>query len=741
MNAQNEVSTYLENISILLVGVLFLAFPLVFLTLTTDSYVLPKQVFLGAIVLLVLLLSGAKMLSDKTVRMIKTPFDLPVVIFAVVIVISSLLAVNRMDSFIALVPLLLSIIAFYLVVNVSRNASSAIFLLACFLTGATLLAAAAVFSYFKVYVLPFPFAKVQYFTLFGALLDQAMYLAFALPATGIMAWKGLTSGTQRRSEHSESMTANLTGAFLASVGFIVILFGFLVTAYQLATTQRPLLLPFETGFQVSFAAISQDAGRIAQGFLFGSGYGTFYADFMRFRQAAFNLNQNLWSFTFFRSSSFVLELLATTGILGLLSFGYLMFQSVREVRASYTERKKAQSNPLSITVMLSLVAAILLPFSPILTSVFFLLLGLFAVCERLIEGTNAEERYYDVELHFVAFKKSVIPLVATPVVEGQSDHKRYSATEQSLTRFLPVSIFLLFVLFSALMGLQLYQYTASDITFQHSFVAASQNNGLQTYTDQGAAVRMFQYRDAYYRIIAQTDLALANALAASVQPGKTPSAQIQQNVTALIQESITAARRATEISPQNSINWQNLSSIYRSLIGFGQNAEQFAILTEQQAIALNPSDPQGYVNLGGIYYQLKLWDQAQQQFQLAINLKPDYANAYYNLAHALEEKGDYQNAILAYQTTKSLVVNDPVNQKKVDQDIENVKNKAGQAAAQTQEQAKTNLAPEQNPQPLQVNQPQTQLPQQQNQVKIPPPQAPTVTPTGTQTTPSPTPAK
>jgi tetratricopeptide (TPR) repeat protein len=159
------------------------------------------------------------------------------------------------------------------------------------------------------------------------------------------------------------------------------------------------------------------------------------------------------------------------------------------------------------------------------------------------------------------------------------------------------------------------------------------------------------------------------------------------------------------------LNWQNLSSIYRTLIGFGQNADSFAILANQQAIALDPNNPQEYINLGGVYYQLGQWDNAIRQFQIAIALKPDYANAYYNLGHALQEKGDLNNALVQYQTVKRLVVNDPTNLDRISKEIDSLE-KTGQPSSPSVSETG---------EPLTVSTPSAQLPPQNPPVKIPAP--------------------
>jgi tetratricopeptide (TPR) repeat protein len=56
-----------------------------------------------------------------------------------------------------------------------------------------------------------------------------------------------------------------------------------------------------------------------------------------------------------------------------------------------------------------------------------------------------------------------------------------------------------------------------------------------------------------------------------------------------------------------------------------------------------------------VYYSIQNYDLAIRLFTDAINLKPDYANGYYNLAVALRDKGDIQSAQAAAERVVSLV--------------------------------------------------------------------------------------
>lgn len=696
MKSNQEISSYLENIALILFGALLLAFPLVFTDLTTDFFALPKQILLAVVALVVLLLFGARLIAEAKVRLRRTPFDLPIALFGLFALISSLLAVNRWDSLIAYVPLLFALVLFYLIVNFVKSSSAVLFLISSLVIGASLLSISSILTFFKISLLPFDFAKAQTFTPLGSLLDQALYLSLVLPIAVSLAMPVFRA--KKISDLSPKALVFLGGSLvlLASLG---------LTIYQLATVQKPLILPFETGFQTAFAAISQDTGRIAQGFFFGSGFGTYLTDFTRFKQATYNLNPTLWSFAFFRSSSYVLELLATVGILGLGAFGFLL---IRVIKALGESRK----NPVLTSLLLAFALSFFLPFSFIGQTMLFVLLGLFSASQGLTES----KRFFEVELYFVAFKKGIIPLSTSS-----------AQSETNVTRLLPVTFFVLFILLGGFVGFYSYRYAASDILFRRSLVSLSKNEGLPTYNSQVSTINLFPNRDSYQRIYSQTNLALANSLASSVPRGSTPSAEISQTITNLIQQSITAGRKATVISPQTAANWQNLSSIYRSLIGFGQNAEVFAIQISNQATLLDPNNPQRYLDTGGLFYQLGQWEAAQRQFQIAVNLKPDFANAYYNLGHALESKGDLQAALQQYQAVKNLLANanDKDNLKRINDEIEALQKKIGSTPSTDSGQASVQVPTEEpaSQPPLGISTPSAQLPPQQTPVEIPPPQA------------------
>lgn len=734
-DSPREVGAYLENISLSLLGLFFLTFPALFTTATTEPFVLPKQVLLAVTLLALLVTLGVKMISDGKVRLRRTPFDVPLLLLALTVLVSSFFALNRYDSFLATIPFLFAMLAYFLIVNIATSPYQRFLIATSFVAGVTLAAVIGLLSFYKLYIFPFALTKTPNFNPFGALLDHSLSLAFALPvaASFFLSSYRIRKNTLPRTKQTASQSSffkKLLAPFIAIRRFVIHIAAFLrpspvffglatlvlvvdlaLSIYQLATGQKPILLPFATGFQTAFAAISQDAKRMLQAVLFGSGFGTYVTDFTRFKQPFFNLHPTLWSFTFFRSSSFLLELLATTGLLG---FGSFLFLLARAVKTGLAKNGLRSQNPFLLSLLFAITASLFLPFSFTMQATFFLLLSLFAS----FAGTNEvrDSRFFEVELQLVALKKGLLAF-----------SKAAPAKERSLTTLLPVSFLITSIVLSSVSIFYIVRYVASDVLFQKSLIAASKNSGLETYNNQVNAIQLFPYRDAYYRIYSQTNLALANSLLTSLPKDSSPSAQTQTTVYTLIQQSIESARRATTLGPASSINWQNLSSIYRSLIGVGRNAENFAIFTAQQAVLLDPNNPQLYISLGGLYYQFRQWDNAQRQFQIAVSLKPDFANAYYNLGHALEGKGNLQEALAQYQTVKSLIANadDKQNLKKITAEIEGLEKKIGTASNAASRSASLPRVTTKEQPPLEISTPSATLPGRQPKVDLPQPRSAT----------------
>lgn len=82
-----------------------------------------------------------------------------------------------------------------------------------------------------------------------------------------------------------------------------------------------------------------------------------------------------------------------------------------------------------------------------------------------------------------------------------------------------------------------------------------------------------------------------------------------------------------------------------------------AIVILKKAIDLNPDFSEAYYNVGISYEQLGKHKDAIEMFKKTIELTPDDANAYYALGYAYYQKRKYKQAIDAFENTVTLKPN------------------------------------------------------------------------------------
>lgn len=109
------------------------------------------------------------------------------------------------------------------------------------------------------------------------------------------------------------------------------------------------------------------------------------------------------------------------------------------------------------------------------------------------------------------------------------------------------------------------------------------------------------------------------------------------------EKAVQAIQKAIELNPEQFLFKNNLALQYRSLGNYDD-----AIKTMMDAIE-NKDEPHLWLNLGGIYGELKDIDNAQRCFENAIRLDPKYPAAYVDLAFAYHLKGDWKNGFAAYE--------------------------------------------------------------------------------------------
>src|SRR5262249_32555256 len=95
-----------------------------------------------------------------------------------------------------------------------------------------------------------------------------------------------------------------------------------------------------------------------------------------------------------------------------------------------------------------------------------------------------------------------------------------------------------------------------------------------------------------------------------------------------------------DFAPYRAYNSSARKPVYENTSGADAPMKQW-----NEAIRLNPSDPQAYINRGVAYAGDANYESAIQDYTEAIRLKPDFAYAFGNRGAAYLNKDDYSHAI------------------------------------------------------------------------------------------------
>lgn len=407
---------------------------------------------------------------------------------------------------------------------------------------------------------------------------------------------------------------------LEQLGTVVIAGGLLVSIWTLLPGQpaQPAFLPFTASWSVAV-----DTLRAPKTALIGFGPQGFQNAYSIFRPQWINQTE-LWSIQFSQGSNAPLTFLVTLGVLGLAAWLFFVYVAVRQTK---------QVSPQHRAVHWMLLATIILQICFPLTFVMLAFQALILVFWISLEAN----RFADLEIYGLTVRKVKNKAVAHPVTN----------TAQVVLYVFVGVITLSVVGISYGLGraflAQWYVLKALE--------AIQANDAVGVYNFQQQAVQLNPYSDELRRQYASTNLTIASALAQKTDQTPEEAEQFSQ----LVQQAIREGQAATLIDNNDSANWTNLAQIYRALIGVADDADQWAVNSYITAIQTNPQSPGLRVELGGVLYAAENYTEAAQFFQQAINLKPDFANAYYNLANALVRAGQLESAKSVYQQTLQLV--------------------------------------------------------------------------------------
>jgi Flp pilus assembly protein TadD len=349
------------------------------------------------------------------------------------------------------------------------------------------------------------------------------------------------------------------------------------------------------------------------------GYGphAFAHAYNHFKPASVN-NTEAWNNEYDNGVNLPLTLVVTQGLFGLLGWAILVGFLIKYLIHHVAVRQQ----PLTWVLVATLALQLLFPPSIVMMVVFGVTLAYWLATQ--------EAAFEKVKMH-------------TLITRISPDQTKVAST--SITHVLSVGVSVLLVVFmAATVYGSVRAFAASFFFYQSTRAMANNRTANDIYELQKKAVAFNPYIDINRRRYGLTNLAVAQALASNPELNEEQRNQALE----LIQQAIREGRAATMLQPEDARNWEALGTIYQNLIGVATGADQWTVTSYSRAVETDPNNPVLWFQLGSTFYQNKQYAEAARVFAQAAQLKPDYHNALYNLANALRENKQMNEAEQAY---------------------------------------------------------------------------------------------
>ncbi|MBU0614431.1 tetratricopeptide repeat protein, partial [Patescibacteria group bacterium] len=393
---------------------------------------------------------------------------------------------------------------------------------------------------------------------------------------------------------------------------------------------------FSSSFQVAQQSISDSS------LMFGSGPGTYAIDYAKFAPADINAS-NFWDVRFDRAGSHLLTILASWGIVGaLLLVLFLVSLFALSIKELVSKREHDEWKMTFVAFSGWLVLA----FSMFVYSSNFTLTFMFW------------------------FLSAVLASQIGPTIRQWEFSKNPRFGLMTAFLFVVVNVVLLTMVF---MSVSRY---AAEVSFAKAVQSDRTNAPIDSIIKElDTAARLNKLSDVYYRNLGNALLVKAGEM---LEDPEMDTSTLKE----VIGLSINAAKRSTEISPSNVVNWHLLGDVYREVSPIVANADLFSISAYQNATLLAPNNPKYRTALARAYLvraeslatllgsedevvvaeadtkMQEAYSLAVLELEKAISLKSDYAAAHYYLSIAYERQGNLGEAISKMEAVRSVAYND-----------------------------------------------------------------------------------
>jgi len=447
----------------------------------------------------------------------------------------------------------------------------------------------------------------------------------------------------------------------------------------------PANLPLEVSpsFSSTIDIAKQVLNQGGRVLLLGSGPATFGLDWALYKDTAINQTQ-FWNIMFSQGFSWMTTLIATTGILGILSFFLFLIVSIIVFLRHLLTFPHEEHTPIGISLLVGFVAtlliAVLYPASLTFILLFFLLIGLLSTAIA-----HPEQAYVSLDAQESASRAEDMPFdendgMSAPI---QSDTIQKSRWWNITTRVVHFeNSWIIFA--SSLLAIFFISLGVAAVYVEAGTLRAvlTQQNGVALFNkgDTDGAIAAFEQAISFEDKNPSNYIPLIQARIQKIRDLIQKAASgtnVQQEFQKITSLAIQNAQTAVALNPYNPLMWRLEGSLYELLIPYVPGSESFAFASYRKAMELDPKNPTYDIDLAraGIIATDRLTLTIQQStaganrdqmiavrtqtlqdiltvLKKAVELKPDLADAHFLATQAALRLGNIQEAISSAEKTK-----------------------------------------------------------------------------------------
>ncbi len=210
-------------------------------------------------------------------------------------------------------------------------------------------------------------------------------------------------------------------------------------------------------------------------------------------------------------------------------------------------------------------------------------------------------------------------------------------------------LFLIVVIFTVYLVFKLVAFWVADTYFSKGLSETSGGNPGSGYNLLLDAVALNR-NEPLYR--SELGYSAASAAVSLQEVDATLSGQIKD-------VALNETDQALTSSPNNISLWRTAIRTYYQLASIDKNFDERTLEAFDKAMTLAPTDPKLYQSKAQVLRSLSRNEEAIDAYKRAAELKPNYRESYLELGEVYEEEGEKELALENYNIVLKLVPNDP----------------------------------------------------------------------------------